>query len=412
MSCIKKSFINFAKKHYFILHALRKVRFIINRISYIKYFIFNKTNNNLIIFESYMGRQYSCSPKAIYEQMLKNPKFDDFIYVWALRDPSEYYDLSLNKNTKIIKFGSKEYYKTYSKAKYWVSNSRINEAILKRKDQVYIQCWHGTPLKRLGYDIKYENGNSMNSSKDIKKKYSQDSKRYTYMISPSKFCTDRFVSAFNLKDKSIIKELGYPRNDELFKYKQKDVIKIKKRLNIASNKKVILYAPTWRDNQHKSGVGYTYKLGIDFDKLKSLSDEYVILFRTHYFVANYINLEKYKDFIINVSDYNDINDLYIVSDMLITDYSSVFFDYANLKRPIIYYMYDYDEYKNNLRDFYIKTSELPGPIVKNEDDLVSNIKSIDEVNKKYSEKYRKFNCKYNYLDDCNSSERVIEECIK
>ncbi len=410
---LKKIIFDFTKKHYTLLSLLRNIRFVFIRASYLRYYIFTKTDEKSVIFEAYMGRQYSCSPKAIYEEMLRNPAYGDFRYIWAFREPEKFKGLLCNKNTKIVKYGSKDYYKTYAKAKYWVSNSRINERIVKRKDQVYVQCWHGTPLKKLGYDIVCAGGNSMNSTKDIRKKYKLDAKRYTFMLSPSAFCTEKFTSAFNIKNKHIFKEFGYPRNDFLFRYTEADVERIKKDLNITPGKKIILYAPTWRDNQHESCVGYTYRLGIDFSKLqKEIGDKYVILFRTHYFVANSINTEEYDGFVVNVCDYDDINDLYIVSDLLITDYSSVFFDYANLKRPIIFYMYDYDEYKNELRDFYINEDELPGPIVKQENELTEAVKKTDSLVPDYRNKYESFNKKFNYLDDGHSSERVIKECIK
>lgn len=172
---------------------------------------------------------------------------------------------------------------------------------------------------------------------------------------------------------------------------------------------MILYAPTWRDNQHDSVKGYTYTPQLDFDMLqKAVGSEYVVLFRSHYFIANYIDLEKYNGFVYNVSTYNDISELYVISDLLITDYSSVFFDFANLKRPMLFYMYDFDEYKNEMRDFYIDVSELPGPIVKKESDLIEEINNIDTYIIKYGEKYIDFYNKYNYLVDGKAANRVIE----
>lgn len=413
MKKIKKVLVSFGKKHHWFLSILRNTRELLQKIQYFYYYLTTKVDNKSIIFESFMGRQYSCSPKAIYLELINNSKYKDYRFIWAFNKPSDFEFLTNNKNTIIVKYGSKRYYKEYSRCKYWVTNSRISKVIIRKKEQVYIQCWHGTPLKKLGFDIEVTGGNAMNSIKDIQRKYLTDSKKYSYMVSPSRFCTEKFTSAFRLKDSSIIKEVGYPRNDFLINYKKTDVNRVKKELKIPKDKKVILYAPTWRDNQHEAGLGYTYSLNIDFDKLKKeFGKEYIILFRTHYFVANSIDLKKYKDFVINVSDYGDVNDLYIVSDILITDYSSVFFDFANLKRPIIFYMYDYEEYKNKLRDFYINFKELPGPIVEKEEDLIQEIKQIDKYDKRYKEKYKKFNNKYNYLDDGDASKRLIEECIK
>ena len=147
---------------------------------------------------------------------------------------------------------------------------------------------------------------------------------------------------------------------------------------------------------------------MNFDLLEEeLSEGFIILFRAHYLVANQFNFEKHKGFVYDVSEHSDINELYLISDMLITDYSSVFFDYANLKRPIIYYMYDFEEYRDELRGFYLSLDELPGPIVKTEEDLVRQVKKLD-YSFEIDEKYRKFNDKFNYLDDGKASERVIE----
>ena len=196
----------------------------------------------------------------------------------------------------------------------------------------------------------------MNTVEGMKKRYRLEAKKFSYFISPSKYCTEKFTSAWDLKasgKENIIIEKGYPRNDFLFKYEEKDIDRIKKDIfgtdyiEKLSNKKIILYAPTYRANQHETALGYVYKEEVDFDKLREkLEEDYVILFRAHYFVANSFEFDKYSGFVYNVSSIDDINDLYIISDMLITDYSSVFFDYANLKRPIIFYMYDLEHYRD------------------------------------------------------------------
>ncbi len=384
------------------------VRFLINTLGKVRYNFYKltmKTDDKLVIFEAYQGRNYACSPKEIYLSMLEDKKFKDYKFIWCFKDVNK----KIDGQAKIVKSKSKEYYKSFAQAKYWIINSMLEEAITPKKDQIFLQCWHGTPLKRLRHDIEY-NG-VFNDVKEIRKRNDIDTKRFTYFISPSKFCTEKFTSAFNLKNlnkENIIIEEGYPRNDFLFKYTKSDVKKLKEELKLPKNKKIILYAPTFRDNQHKSGVGYTYKLGLDLDKLMNeLQDEYIILFRTHYFVANSIDLKKYKGFIYDVSNYDDVSRLYVISDMLLTDYSSVFFDYANLRRPIIYYMYDLDEYKNKLRDFYVDLNELPGPIIEKEKELIKEIKNYDM--NKYKEKYDLFNAKYNYLDDKNASKRIIKK---
>ncbi len=414
MKKIRIFLVNLAKKNKTLRIFFRNTLNLKNKLKYSYYKTKYKMDDKTILFEAFGGRNYTCSPKAIYEKMLTMKEFKDYTFVWSFIDPSKH-EVKKDKRLKIIKSKSKEYYKYISISKYWIVNSIIEEGITKKKDQVYVQCWHGTPLKRLRYDI-VVNGASLNSVEEIRKRNDIDAKKFDYFISPSKYCTEKFTSAFNLKalgKENIIIEEGYPRNDFLFNKTKKDIDAIKKKLGLPLDKKVIFYLPTFRDNQHTSGVGYTYKLGIDFDSLKKkFSKEYVILFSPHYFIENSIDLTKYKGFIYNVARYDEINELYLVSDIIMTDYSSVFFDYANLKRPMLFYMYDIDDYKGNLRDFYISLDELPGPIAKTQDELENNLKNIDKEFKKNKEKYEKFNEKYNYLDDGNASERVIKVIFK
>ena len=209
-----------------------------------------------------------------------------------------------------------------------------------------------------------------------------------------------------------IVEEGYPRNDALSTFTEGDARRIREELGIPEGKKAVLYAPTWRDDQHVSGKGYTLALPVDFERLRrELADDYVILFRAHYFVANEFDFERYAGFVLDVSNVSDINDLYIAADVLVTDYSSVFFDYANLGRPIVFYMYDLEAYATELRGFYLDLSELPGPIVRDEEELVAAVRSADSPDAELAERYHRFNERFTYLDDGHASERVIERVI-
>ncbi|MBQ3924601.1 MAG: CDP-glycerol glycerophosphotransferase family protein, partial [Firmicutes bacterium] len=333
-----------------------------------------KTDGHLIYFNTFFGSSYADSPKAMYEYMLKDPAFDDFRFVWMFKDPDKYRFLEENRDTVLVKRHTAEDRKAAQEAGYWITNYRMLETFIPKKEQIYVQCWHGTPLKKLGYDL-VNSDNAMNTQEEIFKKYKQDTERLAYLISPSPFATEKFTSAWNLEEfgkEDIIIEEGYPRNDRLITATDEDIAKIKENLGLSGiEKKIILYAPTWRDNQYTAGVGYTYKTEVDFDYLREeLGDDYIILFRAHYLVAHDFDFEKYEGFVYDVSDYDDINDLYLASDLLITDYSSVFFDYSNLKRPMLFYMYDIEQYRDEIRGFYLDLSELPGPIVENEKDLV------------------------------------------
>ena len=373
-----------------------------------------KTDDKVIAFAAFNGKSYTCTPKAVYEYMLASGKYSDYKFIWVVRDMEKYEFLTENPNTTIVRNRRKEYERALASAKYWIWNYRIYDYIYPKKDQYYVQCWHGTPLKRLGYDIEHSD-NAMNSQQEIRDKYRTDAEKFSYILSPSAFATEKFTSAWNLKEtgqEDKVVEVGYPRNDFLYNYTEEDVKRVRETLELPEGKKVLLYAPTWRDNQHSSGGGYVYTNPVDFGKLREgLSDEWIILFRAHYLVANAFDFEEYEGFVYNVSKYDDINDLYIVSDMLITDYSSVFFDYANLKRPILYYMYDLEYYKDELRGFYIDLSELPGPIVEKEEELITAIQTLDKEFT-YDEKYQKFNERFNSLNDGHASQRLIERVLQ
>ncbi len=375
-----------------------------------------QTDPKLVVFESFQGRSYSCSPKAIYEYMLSDEQFADYKYVWVFRDTEIHGDFP--ENTTLVKFDSEESFKAFSIAGTWIVNSRLRDFLVPREDQKYIQCWHGTPLKKIGCDITCA-GNATSTVEEIHAEYTSDAEKIHKFISPSDYTTEKLVSAFNLeslgKQDAIIQK-GYPRNDALFNYSDEAVENIKFKLNIPDNKKVVLYCPTFRDNQYDSN-GYSLEIGMDFQLLKEkFGDDIIILFRAHYFIANKFDFTPYNDFVVNVSEYDDINDLYIISDILITDYSSVFFDFANLNRPMVFYLYDSAEYKSKMRDFYFGTAMLPGVSASNQErlekalgDIIDNFKKGGNGLMRYSTAINAFNKRFNPLEDGHSAERTVKE---
>ncbi|MBB6480743.1 CDP-glycerol glycerophosphotransferase family protein [Spirochaeta isovalerica] len=374
-----------------------------------------KIQQNLMVFSSFRGRSYSCNPKAIYEEIIKDHRFSHFNFVWFFEEPNLFENLFNNLRTKVVKYYSKEYYKILASSKVWIFNMAVPPYVFPKKEQIYIQTWHGTPLKRIGCDLDFTK-NAINDETDIFKSYNREGEIITHLISPSPFATEKLKSAFNLINlnrEEIIWETGYPRNDILNSFIPQKQERIKQKLGIPEDKKIILYAPTWRDNQYSSRFGFTYNLQADFNKMqKHLSDQYIILFRAHYLVANSFRFDDYKGFVFDVSDIDDINDLYLVSDLLITDYSSVFFDFANVEKPVIFYMYDLEEYRDEIRGFYLDINELPGPIVQTEEALVEAIiKSIDR-DISSDRHFQIFKKKFTNLDDGNASKRVLDNLWK
>lgn len=357
----------------------------------------------MVVFESYLGSSYACSPKAMYEAMCADDAYKDYEKIWMFKNPEKYSFLEQNPKTILVKKGSKDYYRYYAQAKVWITNYLPEYGVRKRQGQIYVQTWHGTPLKKIGCDVLRTHLPSAERKRTFKK-YVREGQSIDYLPSPSEFYTEKITSAFCLGGQARVLQKGYPRNDALVTLNEEKILDIRQKLHLPEEKKVILYAPTWRDNQHTPGVGYTYELGIDFSSLqKKLDGKFIILFRAHYLISNQFEFQKYKGFIYDVSEYDDINDLYCAADLLITDYSSVFFDYANLKRPILFYMYDYEEYKEQMRDFYFGIEELPGPVILEQRDISDDIFKVLEMFV-YDEKYQKFNERFNPVREACSDQ--------
>ncbi len=379
-------------------------RFAVYSLIYLK----SKINDQAVVFQSFNGKSYSDNPKYIYERMYKtNPNLQ---YYWILDHPDE---IEVPGPAKKIKRLSLEYFKVYAKSKVWVSNSRIPLNIKKRENQYYLQTWHGTPLKKLGSDIdnvKMAGTNTYNYKKNFKK----ESDRWNHLISPNPYSSSIFESAFWI-EKDRVLETGYPRNDILVSCKDIDYKEefLRKKLNQNNNKTIILYAPTWRDDEYIDKGAYSFKLNLDLDKLyKEFNETHIILLRMHYLIADNLNIEKYKDFIFDMSSYEDINHLYLASDILITDYSSVFFDYSLLDKPILFFGYDIDKYKDELRGFYLDYfNDLPGPIYRTNNQLINAIKKISKVDSNYKLKRKDFIEKYGIWEDGKASEYIANKIL-
>ncbi len=357
--------------------------------------------NNWVVFESFFGKSYNDSPKVLYEYMLE--RFGDkYKYIWVLNNPS---DNMKGRPKRCARHSLKHVYYS-ARAKYHIYNVRQPGWFKKEDDMVFLETWHGTPLKKLAFDLDDIHA----ASQDHKETFYRDSRAWDYLVSANRFSTEVFERAFEVDREKII-ETGYPRNDILYSPDAGEIVgSVKAKLGIPEDKKVIMYAPTFRDNAFYGPGKYKFSLALDIDMLKEeLSDEYVLLFRTHYHIADRLDLTKYEGFVYNVSTYEDISELYLISDMCVTDYSSVFFDYANLKRPMLFFVYDFDAYKDELRGMYLDMeTELPGPLIRTNRELIDSIKNIDQITAKYADRYNNFYNRFCSVDDGNAAKRVIE----
>lgn len=320
--------------------------------------LFVKPQDNLILFIAYGGKKYDDSPKCIYEAMCCDGRFDGYELVWAFNNPDTY---TIGRGRK-VKTDTLRYFITALKARCWVTNSSVERGLsFKRKRTFYLNTWHGQPIKLMGRDMPQEN-----MSFRAKSKWEVD-----VMLAQSDYEGRLFSRVFDIPLERF-EIIGRPRNDELVVSMPNDIKRLKASLNIESQKKVILYAPTFREYE-KKGAGCHLSIPVDFHKWeKYLSDEYVVLFRAHYEVATYMNVQN-NDFLRNVSGYPRLNDLMIVADILISDYSSIFFDFSVMGKPMLCFAYDYEEYFQKRGLYFDIRKELSCEGISNEDQLLHTI---------------------------------------
>ncbi len=375
---------------------IEKIKIARNKTLYEKFVEEEDIDDKLIFFESFHGKSYSHNPKYIYEKMLDLGYNKTYKFVWSYEGK-----LKIPGNPIIVNRTQESYYRYLAASKFWINNVSfpINE---KRKGTIYLQTTHGTPLKRMGSDI--ENINS----KIVRGKVRSESKKWNYLISPNRYSYNIFKRAFEYKNKIL--NTGYPANDIFYcDDKNEKMLKIKSELGIADNKKIILYAPTFRDLESDREGNHYFNLEIDLETLyNKFKEDYIILLRLHYIISNILKIDSnLKEFVMDVSDYDDVHELCLISDVLITDYSSVFFDFAHTKKPILFFTPDFYEYEST-RGLYLEKNDLPGPLLYNMNDLVNGIKNLDEIERKFKNSYDKFYKEYCNLGHGNASKKVIE----
>lgn len=314
------------------------------------------TDDKLVIFVSFMGMGFNDSPKAIYDYMQVHPEYKHYRCVWAFEHPEKFPDL------ETVKIDTPAYFKTALKAKYWITNTNIERGLrFKKKNQIYLNTWHGIALKHIGNDVEGRNDFNFDTVNHLVVSGDHDEKVWK--------------SAFNAKESTYLR-CGMPRNEELWNVSDEKKAQMRSKLGIPADKKVILYAPTWRESTD-GGKSYEIKPPIHFDVWKhELGDEYIVLFRAHHQTTKVLGVQ-YDEFVRDANSYPAVNDLMIAADILITDYSAIAFDYSILCRPIFCYAYDYDTYLAERGTYFQSDEKYPNKSCRTEDELLARIKSID-----------------------------------
>lgn len=343
----------------------------------------------LTIYSAYWHRNVSCNPAAMWqkaEELIPGHKG-----VWVV--PA---DVAVPEGARRVKPRSFKYWRTVARASFLVNNVNFEDELIKRPGSVHIQTHHGTPLKTMGLSlIPYP---TANKGMDFDLLLARCDK-WDYSLSSNRHSALAWERAYPASYKNL--NTGYPRNDRLINASVEDIRKIRADLGISENQTAILYAPTHRDYHH----GYVPR--IDFSRLlQRLDDDIVILLRAHYFYGGKRD-SKLPDRLIDVSSYPVIEDLQLAADVLLTDYSSIMFDYANLNRPITIYADDWPDYQSLRGSYFDLMKEPPGLVLTQHDEIVPALNERRFANAESARHLAEFRERFCQFDDGQAAERAV-----
>jgi CDP-glycerol glycerophosphotransferase len=344
-----------------------------------------------VVFASFGGR-LSDNPRAIFEEL--RSRGTSYTSTWV----AERADFPEGISTVGPRTGG--YAAAVGRAGIVVTNSRLTHYV-KKPGVVYLQTWHGTPLKRIGFD-------NPRFAKDRAglRRAASDYRRWDFLISQNAYSTEVFRRAFRFDGEVL--ETGYPRNDVLNASAAPEIRRrTRERMGVHDDRLLVLYAPTFRDEDDSAGIHPAAAL--DIPRLQSaLAPAAHLVIRLHYRDATTMSPFD-PSFCTDASAYDDIRDLYLAADVLVTDYSSTMFDFAVTGKPIVFFTYDLARYRDTLRGFYFDLlAEAPGPVTATVDELIETLRSLSTVASGYGEAYARFRDRYCYLDDGHATRRVLD----
>lgn len=318
-----------------------------------------------ILFLSYYGAQYGCNPKYLSEYLVKeHPKWN---VCWGFTDTQAHSSVPVRK----VQFPSVRFFYELATCQVFVANYRMPEYYKRRKGQLYVQTWHSSlRLKAIEADAQ------SSLSEHYIQMAKHDSKQISFLLSGCEKSTEIFRRAFWYDGKIL--PSGTPRMDIFFSENVEAKRRIKQTLGINDHSRVVLYAPTFRENKKQNVFNIDLTELVDGFQRK-WGGEWTVLIRLHPHLRNNVGTwAKSSVSVRDVTAYDDIQELLYVSDVVISDYSSLVFDFAQTRRPCFLFTPDLKEYLVKERNLYFNLEDLPFPIIRNNEDLVSIINGFNE----------------------------------
>jgi CDP-glycerol glycerophosphotransferase len=355
---------------------------------------------NTVLIECWSGKHYADNPRALIERALAWSEGTDIAV--AVSD----WSIALPEQLRPVLRWSRAYYELLGRAKLIVANDVLSTHYVKRPGQQYLQTWHGTPLKRIGFDIERIHFRNKNYLEELR----AETSNWDWLVSPNPYSTEIMRRAFAY-DGTVL-ETGYPRNDLLAgpdaEARSRRREAARRWLGLAPDHTALLWAPTWRDDAYSPNGGYTAMLQVEVEELRALLPPgFVVLFRGHQLTSrSQSRLGGTHGFMRNVSAYPDLRDLMLASDALITDYSSIMFDYVLLRQPMILFARDLEHYCH-VRGLYVDpTTIAPGPVLASPTELSDALRALPELSASYEDRQQAMRDRFCALEDGFAAQRV------
>jgi CDP-glycerol glycerophosphotransferase len=347
-----------------------------------------------VVYQSFHGR-FSDNPRALYERLRERPGTE---HTW-LMDPA--HAAAFPAEVSTARIDRPEARAALESADLVVAGTHTEVEWTKPPGTTYLQTWHGTPLKRIHYDVLLAPPGRL-------EELDRDVERWDVLLSPNPVSTPRLRKAFGFD--GPVWETGYPRNDLLVgPHAAATRSVVRRELGLDDDETVVLYAPTWRDDELYSDVADVplhLQLGELTHRLDADGGRHRVLARLHNMMTERSHTEAAPG-VVDVSYYRDVRELYLAADVLVTDYSSVMFDFVLTGKPVVFYAYDLERFRDEIRGFYFDLfPQAPGPVVRTEDELVDALLHLEP--ERFSTRYEAFRSAYGGLEDGRSTDRVLE----
>ncbi len=351
-----------------------------------------------IVYHSFEGR-YADNPRAIHAALSRQ---EGHRHLW-LADPA--HAAGFPAGVQTLPYGSDECVAALEAADLVVANTHTDLRWRKKRGATYLQTWHGTPLKRIHWDVLWAPEGRLD-------RLQRDVDQWDVLLSPNHAATPLLRRAFRY-DREIL-ESGYPRNDVLNAPEREAVrARVREQLGIADGVTAVLYTPTWRDDFVFAERSDDLVLDLDVDAFaRELGDDHCLLLRVHYMLTGRLASAGH-DSVRDVSFHPEVADLYLAADVMVTDYSSTMFDFAVTGKPMLFYAYDLDDYRDRQRGFYWDfLPEAPGPVVTTTPELIEALRDRKRLTGDHADRYARFRERFCHLEDGRATERVLERVLE